>query len=154
MTLTDAEKEKVRTDVLAHYGVPGMKWGVRRNRDDSGPSRREQRRQASRDRDAEILNARSRQAKVEANFTKRQGNLDALAAKTYSTRYGSKEHFEANAKYERAVKKIEKDYEASLSSPDAVTAARLTRGEKIATGVMAGVGAAFVVGSIALSKYI
>lgn len=111
---------------LAHYGIKGMKWGVRRRRSEggeaSGPSRKEQRSQRNR----EIMEARSRQAARQRKFQEAQAEF--VVARTRK----------GEARAEKLMREMEKAY---FTNPDAQTAARMTTGEKWAAAIaFAGVG--------------
>lgn len=113
-------------EFLAHYGVKGMRWGVRRRRSEggsesAGPSRKERRAKNNQ----EIEEARSRQAARQRAYQTAQAEF--MVART---RKG-----EAHA--ESIMRQMEKEY---YTHPDAQTAARMTSGEKWTTGIsMAGV---------------
>lgn len=134
--------EQQKEAFLAHYGVPGMRWGKRKaGSDSSGGDRRaarEAKRAAREAADKEIIDARVRQ-------DRRSKALNVKAAATY-TQTTKKGQLAA----EKAFEKAEKTY---LTGPDAITAAKLTRGEKQATAVMIGVAGAALVAQIALSSY-
>lgn len=162
-------------DELKHYGKKGMKWGVRKRPDqlDSRDSDTEVTKKVKADynnlndqqfmnkyatskdryakrvekhgdpyaaknsaKDRETLEARDRQ-------TERGLELQRQAFKTYAAN-GEKAAAAALRKYE----KMEKD---ALEHPDSVTAARMTKGEKIASSVMLGVYGSLALGAIALS---
>jgi hypothetical protein len=95
---------------LVHYGVKGMKWGVRRNRGNRPLSPTKQFKKdfpTARERRAEILRARASVKKADVDFEfapNRQARIDA-----------------ANA---------------YLKNPDRATARRLTRGEKVVVALL------------------
>lgn len=117
---------------LVHYGVKGMKWGVKRSRDSKRVSSSKQfkkdfpTRRARRD---EIRRARASVAKADIDF-----------------------QFAPNAQARRNAANV------YLNNPDRVTARRLTAGEKavaallVGTGVAAAPVAAGVATNIAIRK--
>ncbi|AWN05874.1 hypothetical protein SEA_CRICKO_8 [Streptomyces phage CricKo] len=92
---------------LAHYGVKGMKWGVRKGQ--SGKQIRAARRRVA-----------SEHAKLEVQVDK----VDDMKRGT--------------AERARGEKQLEKATRDFLNNPDRVTAARTTKGEKIAAVLIAG----------------
>ncbi|AWN06111.1 hypothetical protein SEA_MIEK_8 [Streptomyces phage Miek] len=92
---------------LAHYGVKGMKWGVRKGQ--SGK---------------EIRAARRRVHSQRVQLDAKEDKVDSLARGT--------------AQRSRAEKDLEKASKEFLKNPDRVTAARTTKGEKIAAVLIAG----------------
>lgn len=112
---------------LAHVGVKGMKWGVRK--DDSAPSARSQRKAAKKaewdEHDRNVMGARERQAG-------RVKELDQLAARTYSA---TSELGRARATV--AYNKLQTE---TLTGLDAQAAQVLTRGERRATQAIAAIG--------------
>ena len=94
---------------LAHYGVKGMKWGVRR----------QTRRQANADFKKKFSTAEARRTEImraRASVARDKANVDF--APTLAARKA------ANQVY--------------LNNPDRATALRLTRGEKVVTAILAG----------------
>lgn len=169
MTDFDAQVEKTN-DFLAHYGVPGMKWG-KRKADDSGSSK------------PDIKGARERVgAKVdeaygnlERNATKAQKKFEdqvasnkndrKLAVANASNRQEKKvakaeykvANREAAAIRDKTFDKIDKAYEkaqnAIINDPDYETANRMTTGEKWMTGVGLGMYGVALAGSIGTMAY-
>lgn len=106
-------------EFLAHYGVKGMRWGVRKRSEGGGssePTRKERRAQKNR----EIVTARSRQAARERNFQEAQAEF--IVARTNK----------GQDRAERMMRQMEREY---YTHPDAATAQRMTSGEKWATGL-------------------
>ena len=69
---------------LQHHGVKGMKWGVRRNRDDSGGGRPRVSRKVRRQRAANLKKARqAREANKELKIRKRNSYV-LVKPKTYT----------------------------------------------------------------------
>lgn len=103
---------------LVHYGVKGMKWGVRRSRDSKRLSSTQQfkkdfpTRQARRH---EILRARASVQKAQVDYDFAPNNAQRRAAA-----------------------------DAYLKNPDRATARRLTTGEKVVVGLLAASGVATV----------
>jgi len=115
-------------DFLAHYGVPGMKWGKR-----SGGSRKETRQAKN----AKIHGARRAQEARLRNLQEAEG--DFYVARTNK----------GKDKAEKIMRKREKDF---FTNPDAKTAAKLTSGEKWAVGLTYGLLGASLASSIAASR--
>jgi hypothetical protein len=109
-------------DFLAHYGVKGMHWGHHKARETSGSSKKS-RKQTRQERNAEILNARSRQQARGRAYEEAQAEF--MAARTRK----------GEAKAEEVMRRMEKEY---WTHPDAQTAQKLTTGEKIAVGLAYG----------------
>lgn len=109
-------------DFLEHFGVKGMKWGVRRDKPSTNA----------------IISARTRVAG-------RQRQLQSQADKLNLATSEKSRNKEA-----KTFAKMEADF---LKSPDRVTAARMTRGEKYILGFLAvgvpGVGTAAAAGAVA-----
>lgn len=153
---TDVVEEVEPVDeFLAHYGVKGMRWGKRQSQAsldrqagrkaqkearasirDTKSSRKAEKKAARKQADQDILDARARQEK-------RAGNLSKKAALTYAqtTKKGQEA---ADAAYMRA----ERVY---LGGKDAQMAAKATRGEKVAGGLLVGAFATALVAPIAIA---
>lgn len=131
-------EEKPSLDELLHYGVKGMRWGVRKDRSSSaGPSRWEKRRA----RDQEIKDARARQAS-------RQGEtLKAEAALYNSVVTGGRKEAVAT------LRERQNDY---FKNPDYALAAKKTTGEKAVATMLVAYGAGIlaynIAGAAALNK--
>jgi hypothetical protein len=98
-------------DELAHYGVKGMRWGQRKKYSS-----------------ADIKNARAGQNSRLRQLQRAEDDLNTVASNPRAT----------TAQEKRAVRnfqKLEKDYEGD---PQRAIAARMTRGEKIATVILTG----------------
>ena len=104
---------------LAHYGVKGMKWGVRKAQD-GGSSKGPSRRQRRKERNAEIRRARVatavRRGKLE------EGIIDL--------EFGDTKRVRANG-----ARMIAKYSDQLANSPDTQTAEKLTTGEKWTLGL-------------------
>lgn len=100
--------EKPPLDELAHYGVKGMKWGQTNTSATAG----------------EITSARRRLRKETKAYRTQSKKLGSMAEGTPARRA-----FE---------KKLVDRHQAYLKSPDRVIAARMTRGEKVATVLLSG----------------
>lgn len=108
MTFQNEEEKPSIDDALVHFGVLGMKWGHKRQK--AGPT---QIRAARRNVDAQARAYRANVQKVkklQAGSAKRSAGEKALA----------------------------KQKVAYLKNPDRVIAVRLTRGEKLASVIIAG----------------
>ena len=111
--------EKPSLSDLVHYGVQGMKWGVRKSNPTS----------------TDIHSARVRQAARKANANLATARLNEASAG------GNK------AKQKSAVKAFEKAHLDVLTNEDAVTSQRMTKGEKWTIGILAGPVGLAVIGA-------
>lgn len=109
-------------DDLKHYGKRGMKWGVRK---EAKAAAKAEKKAATEEQDRKIVAAR-------INQTKRMGEMDRLAAKTY-TEKTAKGREEASKSFDKAAKK-------TINHPDNETAALMTSGERHAARVQMTVG--------------
>lgn len=100
---------------LAHYGVKGMKWGVRRKRSSSSSS------SPAKPSTQEIRNARIRQNSRRIQINNQAVKLNLATGKAK----------------DREAKKLNKLQMDFLDSPDRATELRLTRGEKAVLTVFA-----------------
>jgi hypothetical protein len=107
-----SEDNKPSLDELLHYGVKGMKWGVRKQT---------------------IVAARQRQAQRHRELV----------------RYDDQAQTAPNAKAAKAAENKARKIAVDLqTNDDRITAAHMTRGEQVASVLVAGpVGAAIVVGN-------
>ena len=113
-------------EVLAHFGKKGMKWGVRR----TPPSG-------------------SRSA-VTSKFNKKNPSSGAKADAIRLARAKSNVNFQKAYKVKRGTKAERKAAKLTyLKSPDRATALRMTRGEKVVTGILAGVFAPTIIVPVA-----
>lgn len=99
-------------EYLEHYGVKGMKWGVRKNKPSSD----------------EIMSARLRQA---GRVNAVQQSRDRYKAAT------SKGSTMSNAQKNKAIREHEALRLDMLTSPDRVTSLYMTNGEKAASAIIA-----------------
>lgn len=121
----DENPEASLDDVLAHYGVLGMKWG--------------QRKKAT---TADIHTAR----RAMEGQRRQYGQLEDKMT------YGSQENKAKNAALEKQMKKLDEHF---AQDPQRAIAARTTRGEKAAMLILAGpIGAAMIVGNSAIVRRI
>lgn len=97
-------------EFLAHYGVKGMKWGVHRARKPSSSD--------------EIKDARARIQSKQAKLGE-QRRAVKKAKKAGDTK--------AQARAEKKMSDMKVDF---LKDPDRITASYLTKGEKVAIGVL------------------
>lgn len=123
-------------EFLAHMGVVGMKWGKHKAGGDSSSGSAKEPKLTSKEKDKAIADARDRQ---QVRATK----LDVKAFQTY-TATSKKAQVKANEAYDRAAKQI-------LTNPDAATAAKMTSGEKVATGLIIGVYGAMAISAIGMA---
>jgi len=118
-------------DFLAHYGVPGMKWGKRNARDrDSGVGTGKNGKVTSGD----IHLARYKQGLRLRKLQEAEG--DFYVARTNK----------GKDKAEKIMRQHEKAY---FTNPDAKMAAKSTRGEKIVTGIILSMAAVTVAATVA-----
>jgi len=133
---TQSDFREVGEDFVAHYGKKGMHWGVRNSRPDiadaagnPGLSKPKKVKPTSSD----IKAARARQSIRERKYEESQG--DYMVARTNK----------GQAKAEKVMRKLEKDY---FLGKDAETANRMTKGEKITTGILLGVSGLILAGMV------
>ena len=127
--VTDAE--------LAHFGVKGMRWGVRRGENQTGGSGRQSRKELRKERDSQIENAREtvRQKSIE---------LESQAFKTYTAKTHAG-RVAATKAYDRMSAEI-------ANSPEYATASKMTSQEKRVVGSVLAMYGGATVALIALSK--
>jgi len=172
MTDFDANVDKTN-EFLAHYGVPGMKWG-KHKAEGSSSSERLQKKQ-------NILSARDRLEKAAGKADERyasghlnnQNKLEASRAAAKDKRRdatanasskddvkAAKSEYKTDMKqakqdYKNGFRKVEatfqKDYAKILDHPDVETANKMTTGEKWATGVGAGLMAGALAGQVLIT---
>jgi hypothetical protein len=139
------EEKPPLSEVVEHYGVKGMKWGVRRNQaalDRAAGRKRttiKERVDKSRAKTIETKDARARVASKERQLN-RQVDVVNLA--------------EAGKKQADEYLKLEKMSVDFMKDPDRSTALRLTAGEKAAVAAIAalpGPGTATAVGMLAVN---
>jgi hypothetical protein len=111
------DEDKPSLEELAHHGVKGMKWGVRR--------------QMRRERNQQIKTARR-------NIANRQAEIHAIERRANKTKSASE-----RAKLDALSTKKAAEL---FNHPDQTTAARLTSGEKFTTALLIG-GSAAVIGA-------
>lgn len=112
-------------DVLAHYGVLGMKWG--------------QRKKAT---TADIHAARRSVGQAQRQY----GHLEDKMT------YGTTENKAKNAQLEKQMKALDEHF---MKDPQRAIATRMTRGEKAALLLLTGpIGAAVIVGQSAVTRRI
>lgn len=128
--MTDAD------DFLAHYGIKGMKWGHHKSQTTTSGEPKQSRRQRRAANNSAIREARSRQSGRARAYEEAQAEF--FVARTNK----------GQAKAEEIMRRMEKDF---FTHPDATTAAKLTSGEKLATGLAYGSIGLTIVGMIARS---
>lgn len=140
---------------LYHYGVKGMKWGVRRSAEVQGVNRqykselkglkKEYHKQKGKNAGKHVLNSMVLGRKT-ANIT------NAFAKHKARKDFKSKKR-ELQEKYEPDFQKAKKEAEARLNTPEAkaARAKKIATGKKIAGGVLAGVGATVLTTSAVLA---
>lgn len=123
-------------DFLAHYGVPGMKWG-RRKADTGAPSKRQAKKAARKERDQDILKARLTQDVKGRKMQEAQAEfIVARGAKNKD-------------KTEKVMRKLQDDF---YNGDNAKMAAQATRGEKASIAIFTGAAAVLTIASIASSR--
>lgn len=106
---------------LAHFGVKGMKWGVRRT-------------------DAQLGNSGKKSKPTTADIKESRARLASANAvkKVKTDQIQSKINWRSEKSITDAISKINKIETDALNNPDRVTAARMTKGEKLATVLTGG----------------
>lgn len=127
--ITDAE--------LSHYGVKGMRWGVRRGKNQTGGSGQQSRKERRKEKDSQIEKAREivRQKNIE---------LESQAFKTYTAKT-EKGRMAATKAYDRMSAEL-------VNSPEYATANKMTSREKRVVGSVLAMYGGATVAMIALSK--
>ena len=118
-------------DFLSHYGVQGMKWGKRKGGSGGASSARK-----SKPSSDDILGARRAQAARLRNLQEAEG--DFYVARTAK----------GQDKAEKIMRRLEKDF---YTNPDAATAARMTKSEKVGAGIVYGMTGAMAIGYAVLA---
>jgi len=144
MTFTNELKPPL-DEALEHYGVKGMKWGVRRSQaqlDRAAGRKRttvKERVAKSKAKTAETKDARARVASKERQLNRQVDRVNLA---------------EAGKKQADEYLKLEKMSVDFLKDPDRSTALRLTTGEKAAMAAIAavpGIGTAAAVGTLSVN---
>jgi len=104
---------------LEHYGIKGMRWGVRKASDPSSSAEIASKTKKTKPSTNDILTARSRQQARQRAYQEAQAEF--IVART---RKGKDQA-------EKTMRRMEKEY---FTNPDAETAKKLTKGEKWFTG--------------------
>lgn len=118
-------------DFLQHYGVRGMKWGKRNGSRSSGGGSGKKSKPTTYD----ILAARQAQGARLRKLQEAEG--DFYVARTAK----------GQDKAEKIMRQREKDF---FTNPDAAMAAKMTKGEKVVTGIAYGMTAAMAVSYLAI----
>lgn len=125
-------------DFLAHYGVSGMKWGKRTG--GSGGSSKP------------VGEGTGKNGKVtsgDIHLARYKQGLRGRKMQEAQAEFFVARTNKGQDKAEKIMRKAEKAY---FDNPDAKTAAKLTKGEKIATGIMYGLAAATIALTVAESN--
>lgn len=125
-----------REQALAHFGVPGMKWGVRRSNSSDGTNSNPKK--PPKPTTAEIKTARFNQAQRLRKTE--EAHAELLVAR------GRKQTEKAEKEFLRRVSDLN-------NNPDFRTSQRMTTGEKVTTGILLGVlGVSLAGPAIALAR--
>lgn len=119
----------ITDDFLEHQGVKGMKWGKHKVKADQGGTGKN-----GKITSGDIHLARFKQDARLRKLQEAEG--DFFVARTAK----------GQDKAEKIMRKLEKSY---FDNPDAKMAARMTKGEKVITGLMLGLSAVAVAGIVA-----
>lgn len=112
----------IKDDSLQHFGVKGMRWGIRKAEDSADGSSAKPKK-STKPTNADIKSARERQKTRAREF-------EEASAEYYTSR---------TAKGEAAAERLMRNKEWELyNGPDRDIADRMTTGEKVVTGIFAG----------------
>lgn len=128
-------------DFLQHYGVAGMKWGKRSggSSNSSGGSSRSRPEGPGTGKNGKVTSGDIHLARYKQGLRGRK--MQEAQAEFFVARTNK-----GQDKAEKIMRKAEKSY---FDNPDAKMAAKLTKGEKILTGIMYGMAAVTVAAVIA-----
>lgn len=127
---------EVTDDFLQHYGVVGMKWGKSGGGGKSGGSPN-----SSKKPDAGGTGKNGKVTSGDIHLARYKQGLRGRKMQEAQAEFFVARTNKGKDKAEKVMRKAEKSY---FDNPDAKMAGKLTKGEKIATGIMYGLAAASV----------
>ena len=155
----------MNNEELMHYGVPGMKWGVRKAQDTSSPKANYKRKIKQAKDDYKQANIARAKAKLTRDIEGPQGKNAREKAKSYlmSEAQNKAEKLKSQIDYEDAVERAGKEYRQELrergqAKKEAAKAARAERKaeastrRKVTVGVIAATAAVAIGAAIVKKK--
>jgi len=135
---------QMKPDELAHYGILGMHWGIRKPESVDRESREDRHiRNTRRKLAVSTLGASVAAPKIASEVKKRQAAARARQSEdhvTSRTLLKKKKHELSNAEIQKIVDRLQKEHKLSQLNPS-----KVERGKKIALGAVAAMGTATTV---------